>query len=56
MKELDEMTIYDVVDVIKDRMTAEELAEYLWKNYPKYSEELMEHVKARMYLDIMDAL
>ena len=45
---------YEAMDYAKNNMTAHEMAEYLFINYPDYAEELAEEIKARMYLELMN--
>lgn len=48
--------VYEKIDEVKEANTASQLAEYLWMNYPRYAEDLMEEIRARLYLSDMDRI
>lgn len=54
MNEETSYTVYEAIDFVKETMTAEQLAEYLWMNYPVYAEVLAGEITARLYLLAME--
>lgn len=51
MKEETSYTVYEAIDFIKNNMTPEQLADYLWMNYPHYADDLRHYIEARLYLE-----
>lgn len=45
------MSPYEMIDIAKDELGAEKLAEYLWMNYPMFADDIRHHIEARIYLD-----
>ena len=53
-KTLDKLSIYELIDYIKNNMTEEEVADYLWVNYPQYADDVRGAIEARSYLCAME--
>jgi hypothetical protein len=45
--------LYEMIDKAKDNMSAYELADYLFVNYPDYADELRYHISQLSYLYIL---
>jgi len=45
--------LYETIDKVKGEMSAYELADYLFVNYPEYADELRYHISQLSYLYIL---
>lgn len=48
------MCVYEALDQVVETLGAECIADYLFVNYPMFSDELRYHIEARIYLAIAE--